>query len=65
MSAEQLCAWASSCNRGGFVVSALLGVGGEVGCVVREMLAPLHSTLADSSLKGHQAIWNALTKHEY
>ena len=64
VSAEQLRAWVSSCNRGGFVVSALLDVGGETRGVVRDMLSPLHSTLAKSSLKGHQAIWKVLSKQE-
>ena len=65
VSAEQLHAWVSSCNRGGFVVGALLDVGGlgETRGVVRDMLSPLHSTLAKSSLKGHQVIWKVLSKH--
>ena len=65
VSGDQLRAWAGSCNRGGFVVGALLKVGGEMGCVVREMLTPLLSTLNTSSLKGHQVIWNSLTKQEH
>ena len=73
VSAEPLRVWVSSCNRGGFVVSALLDVpdvsalldvGGETRGVVRDMLSPLHSTLAKSSLKGHQAIWKVLSKQE-
>lgn len=65
MSGKQLCAWVNSCNRGGFVVSALLDVGGEVRGVVSDMLSPLYSMLADSPLKGHQALWNQLSKLEH
>ena len=39
MSAEQLLAWVSSCNCGGFVVGALLDVGGKTRGVVRDMLS--------------------------
>ena len=47
------------------MVGALLDVGGETRGVVRDMLSPLHSTLAKSSLKGHQVIWKVLSKQEY
>lgn len=47
------------------MVSALLDVGGEVRGVVSDMLSPLYSMLADSPLKGHQALWNQLSKLEH
>ena len=57
---EVIRSWASSCNRGAFLVSALLKVRGHVGKTVAEILAPLLPTLRESSLKGHQAILSEL-----
>ena len=62
VSGEQLCEWVSGCNRGGFVVSALLGVRGEVAEKAAAMLNPIHKTLSKSAIKGHQAVHNALEK---
>ncbi len=62
VSPEMIRSWASSCNRGAFVVSALLKVRGQVADKVVDMLTPLLPALSGSSLKGHQAILNELDK---
>ncbi len=61
-SPEVIRTWACSCNRGAFVVCALLKVKGAVSRTVAAILSPLTSKLRESSLKGHQAILNELAE---
>ena len=62
VSPEAIRTWACSCNRGAFVVCALLKVKGAVSRTVAAILSLLTSKLRDSSLKGHQAILKELTQ---
>ena len=45
------------------MLSALISVGGKTASNVGEMLSPLLGSLPTSTLKGQQAIHNALTQH--
>ena len=61
VSGERLCDWASGSNRGAFVVCALLELEeGEVSRRVAEMLTPVLPIMAESELKGQQAIHKKL-----
>lgn len=57
---EQICSWATSSNRGAFVVSALLEGGGVLAGKVARMLRPLAWSLGQSSLQGQQALYTHL-----